>query len=144
MRLISWRHVLFWCVWCGLRSSKSESEQWVWYVNIETCSYSNADHTRRMETGSLRRDSYICAEIAVFVLNLSDIIFLRTAPHTYYLIRCSKLSDSLVNILFCFALLETVLRECLTFSFFTRSCCSGRWLFLHYDLFVECAQKIGY
>jgi len=29
------------------------------------------------------RDSYICAEIAVFVLNLSDIIFLRTAPHTH-------------------------------------------------------------
>jgi len=27
-----------------------------------------------------RRDSYLCAEIAVFVLNLSDIIFLRTAP----------------------------------------------------------------
>jgi len=29
----------------------------------------------------LRRDSYICADIAVFVLNLSDTIFLRTAPH---------------------------------------------------------------
>jgi len=28
------------------------------------------------------RDSYLCAEIAVFVLNLSDILFLRTAPHT--------------------------------------------------------------
>jgi len=27
------------------------------------------------------RDSYLCAEIAVFVLNLSDIIFLRTVPH---------------------------------------------------------------
>jgi len=25
----------------------------------------------------------MCAEIAVFVLNLSDIIFLRTAPHTH-------------------------------------------------------------
>jgi len=25
MRLISWRHVLFWCVWYGLRSSTSES-----------------------------------------------------------------------------------------------------------------------
>ena len=38
MRLISWRHVLFWCVWYGLRSSRSESEQWVWCVNIETSS----------------------------------------------------------------------------------------------------------
>ena len=37
MRLISWRHVLFWCIWYGLCSSKSESEQWVWRVNIETC-----------------------------------------------------------------------------------------------------------
>jgi len=36
MCLISWRHVLFWCVWYGLRSSRSESEQWVWCVNIET------------------------------------------------------------------------------------------------------------
>jgi len=27
-----------------------------------------------------RKDNYLCAEIAVFVLNLSDIIFLRTAP----------------------------------------------------------------
>jgi len=36
MRLISWRHVLFWCVWYGLRSSKSESKQWVWCVNIDT------------------------------------------------------------------------------------------------------------
>jgi len=30
---------------------------------------------------SLRRDSWICAEIAVFVLILWDIIFLWTAPH---------------------------------------------------------------
>jgi len=29
----------------------------------------------------MRRDSYLCAEIAVFVLNLSDIIFLGMAPH---------------------------------------------------------------
>jgi len=28
------------------------------------------------------RHSYICAEIALLVLNLSDIIFLQTAPHT--------------------------------------------------------------
>jgi len=38
MRLISWRHVLFWCVWYGLRSSRSDSKQWVWCVNIETSS----------------------------------------------------------------------------------------------------------
>ena len=30
---------------------------------------------------STQRDSYICAEIAVFLLNMSDINFLRTAPH---------------------------------------------------------------
>jgi len=30
----------------------------------------------------MRRDSYICAEIAVFVVNLSNIMFLQTAPHT--------------------------------------------------------------
>ena len=35
-----------------------------------------------MKNRNLRRDSYICTEIAVFVLNLSDIIFLRTAPHS--------------------------------------------------------------
>jgi len=27
----------------------------------------------------------MCAEIAVFVLNLSDVIFLRTVPHTRHL-----------------------------------------------------------
>jgi len=31
----------------------------------------------------VRRDIYLCTEIALFVLNLSDIIFLRTAPHTW-------------------------------------------------------------
>ena len=36
VRLISWRHVLFWRVWYGLRSSRSESEHWVWCVNVET------------------------------------------------------------------------------------------------------------
>jgi len=58
--------------------------------------------------------------------------------------RCStfnKLSDSLVNIWFYFLLLETVLRECLTFLLFHRSCFSGRCLFLYYDLFVESARK---
>jgi len=30
----------------------------------------------------MRRDRQICTEIAVFALNLSDIIFLRTAPHS--------------------------------------------------------------
>ena len=38
----------------------------------------------------------------------------------------SKLSNSLVNIYFYVSLLETVLRECLTFLFFHRSCYSGR------------------
>jgi len=28
--------------------------------------------------------SYLSAEIAVFVLNLSEVIFLRTAPHTLF------------------------------------------------------------
>jgi len=58
---------------------------------------------------------------------------------------CSNLSesfDSLVNIYFYFSLFEAVLRECLTFLFFRRSCCSGRWLFPNYDLFVECAGKM--
>jgi len=32
---------------------------------------------------NLCRDSCICAEIALFVLNLSDIIFLQTAPHCH-------------------------------------------------------------
>ena len=62
MRLISWRHVLFWCVWYGLRSSKSESEQWVWCVNIETGSYSNADHTRRIRKGRDVTKSNACAQ----------------------------------------------------------------------------------
>jgi len=35
-----------------------------------------------------RRDSYLCAEIPVFVLNLSDMIFLRTAPHKKLLTTC--------------------------------------------------------
>ena len=38
--------------------------------------------------------------------------------------------------------LKQFLRECLTFLFFTRSCCSGRWSFLNYDVFVESAQKL--
>jgi len=42
---ISWRQVLFWCVWYGLRSSRSESEQWVWCVNIETGSSSTRTQT---------------------------------------------------------------------------------------------------
>jgi len=41
-----------------------------------------------------------------------------------------------------FSLLETVLRECTIFLFFHRSCCSGRWLFLNYDLFVKRARKV--
>ena len=57
----------------------------------------------------LRRDSYICTEIAVFVLNLSDIIFLRTAPHTVALhcvtitwqqIFKGSLQVTIVNVLF--------------------------------------------
>jgi len=62
MRRISWRHVLFWCVWYGLRSSKSESEQWVWYVNIETGSYSNADHSKRIRKGRDVTKSDACAQ----------------------------------------------------------------------------------
>jgi len=61
-RLISWRHVLFWCVWYGRRSSKSESEQWVWCINIETGSYSNADHTRRIRRGREVTKSDACAQ----------------------------------------------------------------------------------
>jgi len=40
---------------------------------------------------SLRIFSYLCAEIAVFVLNLSVIIFLRTAPHSGRQNLCSSL-----------------------------------------------------
>jgi len=40
---------------------------------------------------------------------------------------CSNFSYlSIVNIMFYFSLLETVLRECPTFLFFRRSRCSGR------------------
>ena len=46
----------------GLRSSKSESEQWVWCVNIETGSYSNADHTRRIRKGRDVTKSDACAQ----------------------------------------------------------------------------------
>jgi len=46
-----WFRGITWCVWYGLRSSRSESEQWVWCVNIEAGSYSNADHTRRIRIG---------------------------------------------------------------------------------------------
>ena len=49
MRLILWRHVLFWCVWYGLRSSKIELEEWVWCVNIETGSARNADQTHALK-----------------------------------------------------------------------------------------------
>jgi len=28
MRLISWRHVLFWCVWCGLHSNRNLFLYW--------------------------------------------------------------------------------------------------------------------
>ena len=62
MRLISWRHALFLCVWYGLHSSKSEPEQWVWCVNIETGSYSNADHTRRIRKGRDVTKSDACAQ----------------------------------------------------------------------------------
>jgi len=61
MRPISWRHVLFWCVWYGLRSSKSASEQWVWCVNIEADSYSNTDYTRRIRKGRDVTKSDACA-----------------------------------------------------------------------------------
>jgi len=54
----------------------------------------------------------------------------------------NKLSSSFDNIRFYFSLLETVLRECITFLFFHRSCCSGRRLFLNYDLFVESSRKM--
>ena len=77
MRLISWRHVLFWFVWYGLhssrtgfyidrsgpRSSRSESEKWVWSVNIETGSTrmqtvpnaSEKDVTSRNKTLALKK-----------------------------------------------------------------------------------------
>jgi len=36
----------------------------------------------KASSGTVRRYSWICTETEIFVLNLSDIIFLRTAPHT--------------------------------------------------------------
>ena len=62
--------------------------------------------------------------------------FFKPAPCSNF-----KLSCSLDNICFYFSLLETVLRECITFLFFHRSC-SGRRLFLNYDLFVESSRKM--
>jgi len=59
----------------------------------------------------------------IFVIHLLN--FLKPAWCSNF----GKLSDSLV-----FSLLETALRECLTFLFFHHSCCSGRWLFLNYGL----------
>ena len=53
----------------------------------------------------------------------------------------SKLADSLVKIYFYFSLLETILWVS-NFLFFHRSCCSGRWLLLNYDLFVGSARKM--
>jgi len=38
--------------------------------------------------------------------------------------------------------LWTILRACLTLLFFHRSYCSGRWLLLNYDLFVESLEKM--
>ena len=42
--------------------SRSESEQWVWCANIETGSYSKADHTRRIRKGRGVTKSDACAQ----------------------------------------------------------------------------------
>ena len=48
----------------------------------------------------------------------------------------------LANLQVYFSLLERVVWECLTSVFFHRCCCSGRWLFWNYDLFLESALKM--
>jgi len=37
--------------------------------------------------------NHLCAEITLFVLNLSDIIFLRTAPHTAQPLQSRKFTS---------------------------------------------------
>jgi len=87
--------------------------------------------------------STISAEISllwrVFVIHLLS--FLKLAWCSDF----SKWYDNLVNIYFCFSLLEIIVRECLTFLFFHRSCCYGFCFFLNYmTYFVESARKNGY
>jgi len=53
----------------------------------------------------------------------------------------SKLSDSLVNILFYFSLLGTLLRWCLTFLLLHHFC-SSNLLLLNYDLFIKVLNKV--
>ena len=49
-------------IFLRLFMSKSESKQWVWRVSIETGSYSNADHTRRIRKGRDVTKSDACAQ----------------------------------------------------------------------------------
>ena len=62
MRLISWRHVLFWCVWYGLRSSRNLFLYWRIRLTALTHFYSNADHTRRIRKGRDVTKSDACAQ----------------------------------------------------------------------------------
>ena len=63
MRLISWRHVLFWCVWYGLRSSRtcfyidaSDSLLWLTFTRTQTIpDASEKDVTSRNQTHALKK-----------------------------------------------------------------------------------------
>jgi len=62
MRLISWHHVLFWCVWYGLRSSRNLFLYWRIRLTALTHFYSNADHTTRIRKGRDVTKSDACAQ----------------------------------------------------------------------------------
>jgi len=62
MRLVSWRHVLSWCVWYGLRSSRNLFLYWRIKLTALTHFYSNADHTRCIKKGRDVTKSDACAQ----------------------------------------------------------------------------------
>ena len=111
MRLISWRHVLFWCVWHGLRSSRtcfyidaSDSLLWLNFTRTQTIpDASEKDVTSRNQThaSNKRTGRMPCASSFMQQKSSCKSHFANMLPNKENKLQCTNVSN-VMCVVFCF------------------------------------------